>query len=236
VAGDVVLKPEAGPVHEWLGTALLGVTSEDVRLAVPIRTREGSWACEGWSATRWVEGHEPDYADASTWIQIVEAGRAFHRAVAHLPRPKCLAERQDWWALADRTAWEERGTIFHPAFVDLPRRLLEAVKPLGPSQVIHGDLTGNVLFAAGATAAVVDISPYWRPPAYAEGIIVADALCWHSAPGSLLETVGVSVAAVARGLLFRMATTNAQVEGGAPGVDPKAEAQRYRLAAAAIGV
>lgn len=63
---------------------------------------------------------------------------------------------------------------------------------------MHRDLTGNVLFSRSLPPAVIDISPYWRPPAYAEGVVVADALCWHEADGSLPDRAGVDTAAVAR--------------------------------------
>ena len=55
-----------------------------------------------------------------------------------------------------------------------------------PSQVVHGDLFGNVLFAGSAPPAIVDITPYWRPPAWAAGVIVVDALAWGGAPIELL--------------------------------------------------
>jgi uncharacterized protein (TIGR02569 family) len=236
IAGNVVLKPDSGPVEEWLAEALIDVVADGIRLAEPVATGEGEWICAGWSATRWVEGGEPDLTVASTWIEILEAGRAFHQAIAHLAGPRCLDARQDWWALADRAAWGERTIRFHPELADVSRRLQDSVAPLGPSQIVHADLTGNVLFGPCLAPAIIDISPYWRPPEYAEGVVVADALCWHEAHSSLLELAGLSVAAVARALLFRMATTNEQVTSRARGVDLPGEARRYRLAAEAIGL
>ncbi|MFL6132898.1 MAG: TIGR02569 family protein [Nocardioidaceae bacterium] len=236
VVGELVLKPDVGPVHEWLAEALADVVADGFRLATPVRTRHGAWSREGWSATRWVDGSVPDRAEASTWIEILETGRAFHRAVAHLSRPDCLDAREDWWALADRVAWGESVIKFRPEFADLSRRLRGALEPLGSAQIVHGDLTGNVLFSPTLPPAVIDVSPYWRPPAYAEGVVVADALCWHNAEASLLEVTGVSVAAVARALLFRMATTNTAVTCGQRDIDVQDEARRYRLAAEAIGL
>ncbi len=235
-AGALVLKPDGGPVREWWAEALVDVAPRGVRLATPVATRDGAWVCDGWSATRWVEGSEPDRSQLSTWVEIIEAGRAFHRAVAHLAHPDCLAARTDWWAVADRAAWGERPISVRSEFADLARRLQGALEPLGRPQIVHGDLTGNVMFAYGLAPAVIDISPYWRPPEYAEGVVVADALCWHGAPACLLDLVGVSVAAVARALLFRMATTNERLASGAGGVDVRDEARRYGLAAAAIGL
>ena len=236
LVGGLVFKPDGGETYEWLAEALDDVALVEVRLAVPVRTRKGAWLSEGWSATRWVEGSEPDRSAASTWIEILEAGRALHTAVAHLPRPDCLDTRQDWWSLADKAAWGERPIRFHPEFDGLARRLQDALEPLGRPQIVHADLTGNVLFAQGMPPAVIDVSPYWRPPAYAEGVVLADALCWHGAQASLLELAEVSVGAVARALLFRMATTNERVAAGAGGIDVRDEARRYTLAAASIGL
>jgi len=236
VAGGLVFKADDGPVHEWLAEALADVVADGFRLAAPVRTRHGAWSCDGWSATRWVEGSEPDHAEASTWIEIVQTGRAFHSAVSHLTRPACLDAPDDWWALADCAAWGEIGIKLRSEFADLGRRLRGALEPLGPPQIVHGDLTGNVLFHSTLSPAVIDISPYWRPTAYAEAVVVADALCWHRAQASLLERAGVSVAAVARALLFRMATTNTAVSCGDRDVDLQDEARRYRLAVEAIGL
>ncbi|MEV6596837.1 TIGR02569 family protein [Actinoplanes sp. NPDC051346] len=235
-AGEVVLKPDGGALHEWLADAFADVTCDGFRLAAPVRTRDGAWGLQGWSAMRWVQGAEPDYSAVSTWQEILTAGRAFHRAVARLRRPAFLDTRRDWWAQADRAAWAERAIRFVPEFTALARRLEEALQPLGPPQLVHADLTKNVLFDPGLPPAIIDISPYWRPPAYAEAIVVADALCWHDAPSSLWRTVDVSAAAVARALLFRMATTNERVLSGDQGADLQDEARRYDLAAAAIGL
>jgi uncharacterized protein (TIGR02569 family) len=236
VVEDLVLKPADGPLHGWLAEVLATLTPVDFRIAEPVRACDGAWISHGWSATRWVEGSEPDYSTISTWHEILAAGRAFHRAVAHLGRPGLLDLRQDWWAQADKAAWGERDIRFHPEFAPVALRLRNASAPRGRPQIVHADLTKNILFAPGIAPAVIDVSPYWRPPAYAEGVVVADALCWHDAPASLWKTVDVSVAAVARALLFRMATTNERVASGAGGVDLQDEARRYSLAAAAIGL
>jgi hypothetical protein len=232
VAGDLVFKPGGGPLHEWLAGALAGVAADGFRLAAPVCTPGGAWTVEGWAATRWVEGGEPDRSAVSTWRDILTAGRAFHRAVAQLERPALLDARQDWWALADRAVWGERSIRFRPEFAAVAQRLQGAPAPSGRPQLVHADLTNNVLFAPGQAPAIIDISPYWRPPAYAEGVVVADALCWHGAPASLWRTVDVPAAAVARALLFRMATTNERADGA----DVRDEARRYELAAEAIGL
>ena len=231
-----MLKPEAGAVYQWLAEATTDLEMEQARLAKPIRTRQGEWICDGWSATQRVPGGEPDYSLESTWLEILKAGRVFHHAVAHLSRPTCLDARDDPWASADRAAWGEQVMPIHPELSDLCMRLRAVLEPLGPSQIVHGDLSGNVLLSPGNTPAIIDVSPYWRPTAYAEGVVMADALCWHDAAGSLLEQAGVSVPAVARALLFRMTTTSEFARSSQRAVDVSGEAARYRIAAAAIGL
>jgi uncharacterized protein (TIGR02569 family) len=232
-----VLKFPVEPCHDWLGVVLSSVKPEGIRIAKPVPTLRGTWRHEGWSATEWVEGVGPDDAATTVLLDVIEAGRAFHRAVAHLPRPRCLDERSDPWAAADRAAWGEQTMPLHGALTAVARRLGEALEPLGRSQLVHGDLTGNVLFAPHRPPAVIDLSPYWRPPEYAEGVVLADALCWHDAPPSLLPRAGVSVTAVARGVLFRLLTTNERVTRGEISATALVEeTHRYDEAARAIGI
>lgn len=235
-AGGLVLKPSDGPVHQWLGEALDGLVLDGVRVAMPFASSDGSWTVDGWGATSFVAGSEPDLSLPSTWLGVIEAGRAFHRAVADIGRPAFVDSRDDPWAVADRVAWGERPMRFVPELADVAARLRAQPDPPDEPQLVHCDLTGNVLFAAGLPPAVIDISPYWRPPSYAEGVVVADALCYHGAGGSAFLMLGVPVTAIARALLFRVATTNAFVASGTVAVDLPDEAQRYEQAALAIGI
>ncbi|MBT8163014.1 MULTISPECIES: hypothetical protein [Arthrobacter] len=94
----------------------------------------------------------------------------------------------------------------------------------------------NVLFEAERPPGIIDVSPYWRPASYADGIILADALCWHGLDRAALEELNVPVAAIARGLLFRVLTTQERINDGV-GMDfLKDEIARYEKAASAIGL
>ena len=56
-------------------------------------------------------------------------------------------------------------------------QLAEARRPVSErSQLIHGDLTANVLFAPSLPPLIIDLSPYWRAARYASAIVIADAL------------------------------------------------------------
>ena len=67
-------------------------------------------------------------------------------------------------------------------------RLAAHLRPVGgPSQLIHGDLTGDVLFHDRLPPAVIDLAPYFGPALFATAIVVADALVWESADESLVH-------------------------------------------------
>jgi len=240
LAGDVVLKPDTDPsLQAWLGTEVARVVRDGFRLAEPLPAADGSWVVQGWSASRWVAGASvpTTVPSAERWRQALEGGRAFHRAVSHLDRPAFVDGRDSWWARADRRAWGESGPVHPVPPLAATARLLEAAcRPLGEPQVVHADLGGNVLLAGGLDPAVIDVSPYWRPTPYAEGVLVADALCWHGAEPTLLDELDVSVPAVARAMLFRLWTTHERVLAGVRPDELAVEALAYADAAAAIGL
>ena len=238
LAGDIVLKPDVDErLQSWVGTQVSPLSRQGYRLAEPLPARDGSWVVAGWGATRWVGGVSADVRGArpDDWRAALDGGRAFHRAVAHLPRPPWLAGRRSWWADADRRAWGEAGPAQPvPELAETALLLEAACGPLGEPQVVHGDLGGNVLLADGLPPAVIDVTPYWRPTALAEGVLVADALCWSGAGADVLDALDVPVPAVARALLFRLWTTHERVSDGVRVEDLPAEADAYAAAAAAI--
>jgi uncharacterized protein (TIGR02569 family) len=140
---------------------------------------------DGWTAWTHVDGEHTD----RRWPEIIQAGVNFHHALAGVPRPEFITDYDDPWATGDRVAWGEQPihefrTVPHIA------RLWDHLRPVvAPSQVIHGDLTGNVLFSDSLPPAVIDLAIYWRPPAFATAIVVGDALAWEGADETLLSAV-----------------------------------------------
>jgi len=184
-AGHLVLKPVDFPAETlWRADVLDGLPdSPEFRIARPARTRDGAWAAQGWEASSFVAG-EPD---VSRQDDVLRAGIAFHAAIADRPRPAFLDRRDDPWSYGDRVAWEELPVEASPAATDLLRQLVHARRPVDlDSQVVHGDLPGNVLFADGLPPAVIDWPAYWRPMSWACAVAVADALCWYDAQPDLI--------------------------------------------------
>ncbi|WP_162940208.1 phosphotransferase [Gryllotalpicola protaetiae] len=234
LSGGLVLKPESGAIHDWFATVASTISPQGFRLATPLQSGFGTWSVDGWSATTWLPGSPPDLSTSMGWATVLAAGRAFHASTSSLSRPSVLSTRTDRWAAADRMAWGEQNGELRPEFADVARRLGPLLMPLGEPQIVHGDLTLNVLLEPGLAPAIIDVSPYWRPTAYAEGVIVADALCWHGADRSLVEQLGVPAPAIARALLFRMLTTAQSPERAVTG-SLSDELQRYERAATVLG-
>lgn len=233
---DVVLKPRTDPaVQAWLGTELAAIDQVGFVLPDIVRVTDGRWVVDGWGATALLPGSSSETLDVD-WLMVLTAGRAFHRATRDLPRPAWLGDRSDWWAQADHAAWDERPMDVIRPLQPLVARLRHAVAPLGCEQLVHADLTGNVLVGVGHPPGIIDVSPYWRPTAYAEGVVVADAICWHDAQHSLVHDAGVSLAAVARGLLFRVLTTNAMQQERPDSSVLARDAERYAKAARSLGL
>ena len=180
-SGGIVLKPAEGVAETIWRCGVLDTLPEspEFRIARPVRARDGGWLADGWEAARFVAGD----ADPRRVDDVINAGAAFHRALAALPRPSFLDTRTDPWAYGDRIAWEASRTETGGL-----AQLLAARCPVDlPAQLVHGDLLGNVLFAAGRPPAIIDWPAYWRPPAWAAAVAVVDALCWHGVHPSAVD-------------------------------------------------
>jgi uncharacterized protein (TIGR02569 family) len=191
--GDLVLKPlDRAPAEiAWQAGVLSAVGSDAVRVAPPVPR-----IVEGWTAWRYVEGeHEP-----GRWLDIIAAGEHLHDALRAVPRPDAIVDPGvEPWATGDRVAWE--GEPF-PGLEDI----LAMLRPVsGESTLIHGDLTGNVLFHAALPPAIIDFTPYWRPREFASAVVVADALVWEAAPPELADVVGPQY--LLRALIYRGVTS-----------------------------
>ena len=173
------------PPLDWQRDVLGSIGEDDFRVSLPLTTRAGDFEHDGWCAWQFLEGSH----DEGRWAEIIDVGEHFHRAIAHVPEPAFVSGRSDPWAIADRVAW---GDLDADAFAEvdhLPELVSVRTALEASCQLVHGDLTGNVLFADGLAPAIIDLSPYWRPPAYASAVVVADALVWEGADESLLDAV-----------------------------------------------
>lgn len=226
-AGSVVLKPvdDAATANAIAG-ALDTMRGDGFRVERPIAADNGAWVVGRWTAWTHQQGV---HVLAGNEADVLAVGRAFHRALEGRPRPAVLARRTHAWAVADRVAWDEEPLQAQDraAFPIWLGKLAAQKQPFDlPAQLVHGDLCGNVLFEPGLAPAVIDFSPYWRPTAYAEAIVIADAVAWGGGSEHLAlhsEDPRVFPQAFLRAVQFRLvAAARFHREHGR---DPRAEAR-----------
>ncbi len=204
-AGRLVLKqvgtdPVAAEELRWLGTNV--ASTGDVRVAAPVAATDGSWVLDGWAATPFLEGAPP----GRQWAEVLDAGRAFSAAVAALSRPTFLDRRRSPWDTGDRMAWGDQPlAIRSDRLRPLAERLAGALQPVDePTQLVHGDLGGNVLLSDGLPPAVIDLSPYWRPVGWSLAVVAVDALVWSDADPSAFADLDPQM--LLRAMLYRLVT------------------------------
>lgn len=205
-AGGVLLRQVADTAEAaWVAQTMDALVVHAVRLARPLRSSDGRWVVGGWTASRRVTGRlEPRHDE------VVAVSLRLHEATAGLPRPRFLASRTGLYAMADRAAWEEQAPTLDQTTGGIEfDEFAGKRQPTGlRSQVVHGDLFGNVLFADNAAPALIDFTPYWRPPEWAAAVIVVDALAWGGADAGLVHRWAQLAdwpQALLRALLFRLA-------------------------------
>jgi len=117
----------------------------------------------------------------------------------------------DWWRRGDAVAWDDRTPVGPEPYLALLERLLGLRRPVGSrSQLVHGDLCGNVLFDRADRAVIIDFSPYWRPAEWASAVVAVDAYEWEEAgPDALLwlDDVDPSRQLLVRAAIYRIATS-----------------------------
>lgn len=235
--GEAVFKPAEGAEDEaeWAAAVCEGLAPNGAfRVPRPLRAADGRSVVDGWTAGEFLPG-EP--GPRGHWTALLSTGRAFHAALRGLPRPGFLACRTHPWAVGDRVAWGEQDVDVVDDLAEPFSALLKLRRPLNEdaAQLIHGDLTGNVLFAADEAPAVIDFSPFWRPPEFAEAVVVADGLLWFdlpSGPPAYGSRHPDWRQMLIRALIFRL-VAHSEITGPRGGTGP-GEALRYARATTAL--
>jgi uncharacterized protein (TIGR02569 family) len=186
-AGDRVLKRVDNiALAEWLGETMSGIEAPPtLRLAVPVRSRGGTFVVNHWCAWQWLDG---DVRPGHHLRQVFAVAHALHTVLAGVRWSPLLNAGDDRWGHADRMAFGEAPIAdvaepLRPVIETLigHRRTLDEA-----SQLIHADLAGNIVWADGMAPGVIDITPYWRPAGLPTATLVHDLIVWHGAGPELL--------------------------------------------------
>ncbi|QCW50037.1 aminoglycoside phosphotransferase [Nocardioides dongxiaopingii] len=218
-AGDLVLSPGRDEATAaWLNPVLARLAvrldesptrrPRDLRIAMPVPARDGAWVVAGWGASR----YEPGTTGCDDLDVTLAAGRLLHAELASVVGrpPAALAARTDRAALAERAAFGAVGELSGPVAGRVAPLLDDT--PLGPDQLVHTALHGNVLLDAAGAPVVLDVTPAWRPTLWAEALAVLDAVLAADAPLSVLQrwTTARERQAMLRALLFRVLANDVQ--------------------------
>ena len=175
--GDAVLKLVQDPAeNEWSAAIFDAVEEDGFRVHRPIRARDGTFLVDNWIAWRWIDGEH----ERTNWLAAADAARCLHRAIPPAAaragregRPEWLHQRTHRWARAEASVWHGAPLPAEADYSVPEVALWERARAAGPvlteeeereSQVIHGDVAGNVLRdPALDTLAFIDMSPGWRP-------------------------------------------------------------------------
>ncbi|MFW0784186.1 TIGR02569 family protein [Gordonia sp. CPCC 206044] len=202
--GEVVLS--LVPDHAraaWSAGVRESLYVEGLRIARPFRATDGRYVVSGWRADTYIAGTSEPRHD-----EVVLVADRLHAATAGLDRPRFLLQSPapphtdvDVFTAADRAAWEavplrtaRAAGMSEPTSADgvesmgMLKTLATLRKTVDlPSQVVHGDLFGTVLFAGAAAPGITDIVPYWRPAPWAAAVVVVDSLAWGGADDELVQ-------------------------------------------------
>ncbi len=227
-AGDLVLSPGRDPLTlESLNPVLArlaatldtrpGRDRRDLRIAMPVPARDGSWVIEGWGASRFEPG-----ARLLTDLPATRAvGAILHAELASVVThwPAALHEPRDQGARAERQAFGADPVVGDAAGAAAALlRTLSAERddtPIGPDSLVHGSLMGHVLLDPDGAPVVIDVAPYWRPPLWAEATCVLDAVLWWNAHPEVIAQwrAGPPRQAMVRSAIFRLLNDTAPAVG-----------------------
>jgi uncharacterized protein (TIGR02569 family) len=201
--GELVFKPVDDIVrYEWVAELLTHIQCSEIRIAMPQRTESGEFTYLGWGATQFEPGEETH----GRWPEKLAVCRALHHSLQRVQIAP-LPPGSDPWTRAHQIAWQETAMpqTVHPETRQMLAPLFQAYEPMTRSSgLIHSDMCGNILFAAGMKPLIIDFSAANGDQEYAEAILVADAIAWEKAPVELINEL--SATPVYRQLLLRAVT------------------------------
>lgn len=192
-------------LHEWTSPILERMQPEGFRISRPVRTRQGAFVQDGWSASVFESGSHV----RGRWPEKLQVAAAFHATLAAM-QTEPVPDADNPWSRAHDIVWRRSPVpmAIHPEI----RAVVDGVVQVfaGGERgcgIIHGDLCGNVLFHDSLPPLVIDFSPTLAPVAYAQAILVADAIAWEGAPLELIDVLPAGVersANLYRAVAFRL--------------------------------
>ncbi|QHQ59561.1 hypothetical protein Ana3638_01075 [Anaerocolumna sedimenticola] len=205
---DAVLKPvgENEQIYEWALTILNEINPHEYRLSKPIISNNNTFVYKGWCCTRYEPGEHRD----GNVKQKLEVSRLFHSDLAEVDFVN-IPKANDPWSISQRIAWQKENlpsNLSKEASKILDELISKIkLKENYKLQIIHADLSGNILFDKALNPLIIDFSPTIAPVKYAEAILVCDCIAWQGSPISEIGLICCSknnIEMILRAVIFRL--------------------------------
>lgn len=186
-AGKFILKPISSEEEvDWCATTIEKLPRDFFRIPKYLKTTDGKYSIDGWCALEFIEGeHMKD-----CWEEKVVVCKGFNNLLVDLLKPDFIEKRTNPWAIADKMVFEEIPLNYDPRLAEYVIEIKKYLKPIDmEEQIIHGDITGNMLFADGELPGIIDFTPNWKSKEYALAILVVDAITWEGADETIFKLV-----------------------------------------------
>lgn len=184
---NTVLKPTEDAIHaEVLLTIIDSIQPKGYRLSKPVKSNKGTFVSHGWMCTQFEPGHEViGYVK-----EKLQVARLFHQDLSII-NFNDLPFTNNPWSRAHKVAWQvtELPTETHFEIRQIIKELLLKVrlKEYYTCQIVHADLSGNILFDEVLSPLIIDFSPTVAPVEYAEAILVCDCIAWQGSKVSDID-------------------------------------------------
>lgn len=188
----------------WIAKVMAKMRPVGVSVSRPIVSSDGRFSVSGWRARTFLSGHRAPRFDemATAALRVGEALRGEERP-SWLGAPGLAGQWDEnaIFAAAEEAAFTEDPAVWMSAALDpnsVPRtdvaqamaKAVELMQLRGdlqePSQLVHGDVLGCVIFDGMADPVLTDFVPAWRPAGWPVALLVVDAMAWANGPDSLL--------------------------------------------------
>jgi uncharacterized protein (TIGR02569 family) len=184
-AGNTVLKPLISEEETvWRAELIETLPQDHFCTARYKKTQNQKWVYNGWEALEYIEGlHLTDH-----WKEKIAVCNGFNALLANVKKPSFIDKRTHPWAIAGKMVWDEMLLQYDNRLTSYVDRITKHFSPVScQNQIVHGDITGNMLFAAHLPPGIIDFTPVWRPKEYALAILIVDALTWEGADESIFD-------------------------------------------------
>lgn len=186
-AGDYIIKPvDSEEETSWSATIINNLPQDSYRLAQYKKTIDDKWVYNGWSVSEFLEGELIPHH----WAEKISVCKGFNNLLTGIPKPDFIDKRTHPWAIAGKMTWDELPLAYDPRMNEYIFKVKNYLKPITvQEQIVHGDITGNMLFADSLPPAIIDFTPTWRAKEYALAILIVDAITWEGADESIFTLV-----------------------------------------------